>query len=326
MSAEAVAKIGLVGIPGQSDHRFDGPDHGAIRVLLEGQFAFDVVDPDTDLTPYRLLILPDAIEVDATMKARIDAFVTAGGRVLLTGRSGIDENQGFLFDVGADWKGTSEMTGGDYLLPNTELRAEGVNDPLFMYLPSERISVTSGQSLGAVHEPYMDRTPRHFSGHVNAPSKHEASAYAAGSAKGGFTYLAHPIFSCYFRAGAVAMLEIAEKAIKHALGRPVLMITSLPRAGRITVRRQEAEKRDVVHLLYATPALRGNLDNKPIQPIQDLITLTDISVEIAVDRSIQSVRTVPEGQTIRFAEADGRATFTVPSLRGHQMVEINYHQ
>ncbi len=324
MSAEAVAKIGLVGIPGQSDHRFDGPDHGAIRVLLEGQFAFDVVDPDTDLTPYRLLILPDAIAVDAAMKVKIDVFVAGGGRVLLTGRSGIDETKGFLFDVGADWKGTSDMTGGDYLLPTADLRADGVNDPLFMYLPSERISVTSGQSLGAVHEPYMDRTPRHFSGHVNAPSKHEASAYAAGSSKGGFTYLAHPIFSCYFRAGAVAMLEIAEKAIRLALGRPALVTTGLPRAGRVTVRRQEAEKRDIVHLLYATPALRGNLDNKPIQPIQDLITLSDIAVEVAVDRSIQSVRTVPDRQPITFAQADGRVTFTVPSLRGHQMIEINY--
>jgi hypothetical protein len=324
MSAEAVAKIGLVGIPGQSDHRFDGPDHGASRVLLEGQFAFDVVDPETDLSGYRLLILPDVIDVDAALKARIDAFVANGGRVLLTGKSGLDPEKGFIFDVGSRWEGTSEMTGGDYLLPIAGLRADGVNDPLFMYQPSERITLTDGQSLGQVFEPYMDRRPQHFSGHVNAPSKPDASPYAAGSAKGGFVYLAHPIFSCYLQAGAVAMLEIAEAAIRMALSETPLIHTSLPRAGRVTVRHQPAHDRDIVHLLHATPALRGNLHGKNIQPIQDLITLADIDVTITTGKAAKAIRTVPEGATLPFEQANGRLTFTVPTVRGHQMVEVSY--
>ena len=99
-----------MGIPGQSDNRFDGPDHGGVRVLLEGKFSFDVIDMDSDLDSCKLVILPDLIEVDDALKSRIDAYVAKGGRVLLTGKSGLRDGAP-LFDVGAEWHGTSDMTG-----------------------------------------------------------------------------------------------------------------------------------------------------------------------------------------------------------------------
>ena len=324
LSAEAASSPSLVGIPGQSDHRFDGPEHGAVRVLLEGKFAFDVVDLESDFSAYRLLILPDVIEVSPQLKAKTDAFAAAGGKVLMTGKSGIDAAKGFLFDVGAEWKGTSEMTGGDYLLPNADLRAGFVNDPLFMYRPSERIVVKDGTSLGDIYDPYFDRRPQHFSGHVNAPSKPDASGFAAGSEKGNFIYLAHPIFSCYHTAGAVAMLEIAEKTINRALGREKIITTSLPRAGRATVRSQAGNNRDIVHLLHATPALRGNLRGANIQPIQDISTMNDISVSVKTLSKVKAVRTVPDLAPLAFSEDGGFVNFVVPELTGHAMVEVAY--
>ena len=323
LSAEAAEGIGLVGIPGQNDHRFDGPDHGATRVLLEGQFLFDVVDRESDLAGYRLVILPDSIMVDATLQTRLSAYVAAGGRVLLTGRSGVRDGR-MVFDLGATWEGTSDMADGDYALPLPALRADGVDEPLFMYLPSERIRVTDGTALGVTHDPYFDRTPRHFSGHINAASRPEPTGFASGVSKGGFTWIAHPLFSCYHKAGAVAMLEMAEQAILHALGGPRSISTTLPRAGRVTLRRQPDQNRDIVHLLHANPALRGNLRGANIQPIQDLVTLGDIEVTCTVDRSVSAVRLVPDGHALAHSHVDGRLSFTVPRVRGHQMVEIAY--
>ena len=109
-----------------------------------------------------------------------------------------------------------------------------------------------------------------------------------------------------------------------ALGQDKMIRASLPTAGRATVRRQRQENRDIVHLLYATPILRGNLRNRNVEPIQDLVTLSDIDVAVAVDNDVASVRLAPEGGTIAFEQTDGVVTFTVPKLRGHQMVEIAY--
>ncbi|WP_428375897.1 beta-galactosidase trimerization domain-containing protein [Lichenicoccus sp.] len=318
ISAEATARPALVGMPG----RQEAPDEGAVRALLEGQFTFDVLDNENDLSPYRLVILPDVVSVTPALKARLDAYVGSGGRVLLTGRSGISPSEGFLFDVGASWEGASVFTQGDYLLPVNELRADFVSDPLYMYLPSQRIRVTDGTSLGVVHDPYFDRSPRAFSGHVNTPSCPEPSGFDSGSAKGAFVYLAHPVFSAYQKVGAVAMLQVIHRAIARALGRPKTLRTGLPLAGRATLRHQPALSRYIVHLMHATPALRGTIDGDAVQPIQDLVTLPNVAVSIGLEQPVSAVRLVPGGDPIPFETVAGRIEFILPALRGHQMVEL----
>lgn len=320
LSLEAMTAPGL----GRRPDRSIPADEGVVRVLLEGQYTFDVLDSDRDFAPYRLLILPDAITVDDPLRDKINAYVAGGGHVLLTGTSGVRPQGGFAFDLGADHIGPSPITGGDYLLPISAIRAPDVADPLFMYLPSQRIRITDGESLGEVFDPYFDRNPRHFSGHVNAPSQPEPNGYAAGVTKGRFTYFAHPVFSCYDKAGAVAMLEIAERLIRFALNKRKMIETGLPRAGRATLRHHPTKNADILHLLHATPALRGHLGGAPIQPIQDLVTLERIAVDLAAQGPIAGVNLVPEGTAVDYRVDDGRVSFTVPQVRGHQMVEVAY--
>jgi hypothetical protein len=320
LSAEAASRPRLAGIPG---HHVDA-DEGAVRALLEGKFTFDVLDLESSLAGYKLLILPDIVAVSGKLKAKVNAFVKGGGRVLLTGKSGIDAEKGFVFDAGAKWQGPSPYAEGDYLLPIAPLRASFVDDPLYMYETSERIKVKSGTSLGDIYDPYFDRAAKHFSGHVNTPSQPDPSGYQAGSEKGGFVYLAHPLFTAYKRTGSVAMLEIIERIVVHALGGRRMIETSLPRSGRATLRRQAEKKRDVLHLLQANPASRGVIRGDNVQPIQDLITLRDIAMSVAADGKVRSVKLVPAGEALSFTQKAGRVAFTVPSLTGHQMVEIGY--
>jgi hypothetical protein len=136
--------------------------------------------------------------------------------------------------------------------------------------------------------------------------------------------MAHPLFTAYKRIGSVAMLEIAEKVVAHALGRLRMIETSLPRAGRATLRRQPTEKRDVLHLLHATPVLRGSIRGDNVQPIQDVLTLKDIAVSLEVDRRVRSIRLAPSGEALEFNTRKGRVAFTVPEIHGHQIVEIAY--
>ena len=307
-----------MGLPGKSE----APDDGAVRALLEGRFTFDVLDEDSDFFAYRLLVLPDVIHVGPALKSKIDAYVSGGGRVLLTSRSGIDPVSGFVFDVGATWEGASPFIQGDYLLPIESLRADFVTDPLYMYLPAQRIRVIDGESLGVIHDPYFDRLPRHFSGHVNTPGRPEPSGFDSGVAKGAFVYLAHPVFSAYQKVGAVAMLQVIHRAIEHALSAPKTIRTGLPVAGRVTLRRQTARQRHVLHVMHATPALRGNIDGDAVQPIQDLVTLTEIPISVQLVHPPRSVRTVPQGDSLPFETVGDRIEFTLTTLRGHQMVEL----
>jgi hypothetical protein len=61
-----------------------------------------------------------------------------------------------------------------------------------------------------------------------------------------------------------------------------------------------------------------------VQPIQDLITLRDIAVAMAPMGEVAGVRLVPEGDALSHATTDGTLHFTVPRVRGHQMIEVSY--
>jgi hypothetical protein len=320
LSVEAAERPKLVGVP----QYYASPDEGCVRILLEAKYAFDVVDLESDFARYRLVILPDTVKVDAALKVKLDAYVKQGGKVLLTGMSGIDPSSGFVLDVGGVWEGTSPNTQGDYLLPIPTLQASFVEDPLFMYLPAQRVRATDGRVLGDVYEPYFDRTARHFMGHLHAPARPQPTGYAGGLEKSGYTYLSFPIFSCYQKDGAVAMIEIVERVIDFAMGGNRLITTSLPRAGRATVRRQDRWSRDIVHVMHATPALRGTERGSTVQPIQDLVPLYETRVSVATRGPVKSVRLVPSSDALPFAVANDRVDFVVPEFTGHQMIEISY--
>jgi hypothetical protein len=119
------------------------------------------------------------------------------------------------------------------------------------------------------------------------------------------------VFSAYHKAGAVALLKVLGKAIEAALGGRRLIRTDMPTAGRATLRVQGG--RDVLHLLYANPIRRGTLRGDAVQPIQDIVPLHDVTVEVEAE-GVRAVRLVPEGGDLPFEASE--AACGSPSSRG----------
>ena len=212
LSEEAMRKPRFAGMPPQQNP----VDDGCVRALLECRYLFDVIDRDADLSVYRLLILPDAIPVDPDLQTWVQAFLDAGGRLLITGASGVTDND-IAFGAGADTEGSNPFTGGDYARPMADLAPDFTDQPLFAYLPSQRLRVTTGTSLGDVHDPYLDRGRGVFSGHLHAPCQPETNGYAFGVEEGPVIRLAHPIFSVYHKVGSVAFLQVIDRVVARAL-------------------------------------------------------------------------------------------------------------
>ena len=55
-----------------------------------------------------------------------------------------------------------------------------------------------------------------------------------------------------------------------------------------------------------------------------LVTLTGVDVSVEAAGPVKGVRLAPDGGDLPFTQRDGRVAFTLPSLRGYQMVEIGY--
>jgi hypothetical protein len=287
---------------------------GVLRVLLEGHLLFDVIDGDADFSRYAVVILPDAIPADATLQSKLAAYLRDGGKVFATGSSMLDREQGaFLLDFGVDYVG--ESAGNPcYIVPRFPL-AHWERAPFVMYSTAHEITGTHGEVLADRQEAFFNRDYLHFCSHQHAPNSGEiAGAMMVGAAQ--TVYLALPAFQLYAEKGQNVLRDIILHGLRLLLPEPTLT-TNLPAQGIQTVMRQPAANdRTIVHLLYASPAKRG----QGIEVIEDLLPLRDITVALRVDRPVQRVYLAPQDVDLPYILADGVLRTVVPEFTCHQMV------
>jgi hypothetical protein len=317
--ARSLAEIALLShqsvAQSEHNHHSGGIDEGAVRMLLEGHVWFDVVDRESDWSAYRLLVLPDAIRPDAPLAAKLLAYVAAGGRVLATGASGLkagsDEQ---VLDFGADDAGPSPFA-PEYILPTTAV-GPWPRTSFVVYGAGRVLKLRGGSVLAEREVPYFNRSVAGFCSHQHTPNRRGAVSPAIVSGAHG-TWIAHPLCQLYFDKGQ----QILRDLFLHALVRelPLQVESSLPSSGRLTLMRQDAQRRDILHLLFATPIKRGN----GVEVIEELLPLREVSVAIRRAARPSAVRLAPSGVSLPFAYADGRVRFTVPELVCHQMVVLD---
>jgi len=334
-NSKHIADIAVLSIEAfcpQVSGRENAADTGATRVLLEEHFLFDIIDQGIDFTKYKMLILPDNIIIDDLLKSKLDQYINQGGKLLLTGNSGIDSDGKFIFDVGAVCRGKSDFE-LDYILPNPDLRADFVSAPTVMYKPAQRVEVTDGKSMGDIYVPWFNRTWEHFSGHQHSPAKSEASGYACGVRKNSIIYLAHPVFSIYYQIGAVACRQYIAKALRSLLNVDESVRSNLPSTARLTLTEQMQEKRYVLHVLYANTIKRGAdmrlaggtvTQNTEIEIIEELNPLINIEIHLTLPRCVKKVSLEPQGKEISFLNINGGCLIKLEEFRCHQMIALSW--
>jgi len=339
--AEQVFDLAVLSSEAESHtHRNAPSDEGACRVLLEGHFLFGLIDRTMDFARYKGLVLPDDIRIDEELKAKLDAYLAQGGKLILSGESGLwRDREEFAFDLGADHSGPSPFhppdheanRGHDYLLPVRDLRAPFVNMPLVMYERSQRIKVTNGTSLGQIFDPQFNRTWEHYCSHQHTPNQEEPSGFDCGVRHDAILYFAHPVFRHYRSYGAVAYREFIVRSLRSFLGDAVSVATNLPSSARVTLTSQPKEKRHILHLLYAPTISRGGViqlsggnlsGGRSIEVIEDLPPLHDTEVTLRLPETAHTARLVPQGEELTLSRLGDRVSLHLPSFSCHQMIEF----
>jgi len=326
----SIADIAVLSSEAEAGDR--APDTGAGRILLEGHFLFDLIDRHVDFGKYKMLILPGVVQIDGELKDKVDAFVANGGKLMLTGKSGLKKDgSGMAFDIGATWHGESPFQ-PDYVEMGT-LAPSFVHMPLVMYARSQQVKPTSGEVLASIREPYFNRTWKHFCSHQHAPAA-KASGYAGAVRNSNIVYLAHPIFTIYFGQGAVAYKDYAINAIKAILGNDQTLTTNMPSMARVALNNQPGESRYVLHLLFGNTIARGGSvqfspegfvrNSNPLEVIEDLLPLRNTEVTLKLAKQVKSVTLEPEIGSLPFEVEEGRITLKIDEFTCHQMVALHY--
>jgi len=100
--ATACAKIGVMVLPVSADaNPISSPAgceggmlpsvDGAGRMLLELKHQFDLIYPETDLSQYRVVILPDSGYVSPALSKKLVAFVNVGGSIIASHKASLND-------------------------------------------------------------------------------------------------------------------------------------------------------------------------------------------------------------------------------------------
>ena len=338
-----LADIGILSVEslqesGQQEERTGASDTGAVRMMLEGKLLFDVLDLEADFSRYRVLVLPDRISIDAGLRSKLDDYTRGGGKLLVTGKSGLDRSStasqdksvtdqhsqaapdtvhSLLAELGAIHVGPSPYQPSyvqiDFPIAGLPAAAH------VMYAPAQQIELAEGgQAIAMLVEPYFNRAVAHFCSHQHTPPRPKPEGPGMTEGSSGI-YMAWDVFQDYAENGSLVLRELVLHALERLLPKRQLR-TNLPAQGIVTLQQQPSENRLVQHLLYGSPVKRGN----GIEIIEDLPTLRDIQVEIRTDKTVKEVYLAPSGDALAFEHQDGIVTYTVPEFSCHQMVVLQY--
>ena len=287
-------------------------DLGLQTILLESQIGFNVVLEGDDLSSYRLLILPDQVELSQQEAEQIRAFIRDGGAVLFGYKSAL-HNGRFLLDAGVEYV-SDPVFAQDYLHAVKMVLPYG-NAPFLCYHGAVKIALQDGEVLCDTYEPYFDRTYGRYCSHMNTPRREDAAASPGMVQKGKVIYYAHPLCQMYYHDGAELFKLVLREAICR-LYTPKFQV-QIPSAGRARLTYQAHAGRYIFHVSYASPVQRGI-----VSVIEDIVPLIDVPVKIRLDQRVTSVRLVPQQETIAFTQENGVLQFAIPRVNCYQAVEI----
>ncbi len=290
-------------------------DIGAVRILLEGKILFDLIDKETEFNNYRLLILPDVIRVDDNLRERLNKYLSLGGKILLSGESGLCSTQDkFAFNIGAEYLGENEFN-QTYMVPN--YKTVNGETAYIMYTRAQNIS-TREVASAYLEEPYFNRTPEHFFSHKHAPNNMEERKVGA-FIKENTAYISWNIFEDYAEKGSYHLKELVLHLIGKLLPDPTIK-TNLPDRAIVTFTKQK--NRHVAHLLFAHTTVRG----KGIEVIEDIVPLYNISLSASIPEKPEKVYKAEcvNGELVKapldFTYTDGKVEVNLDKMDLHAMV------
>lgn len=309
---------------------------GIVRMLQESGHQFNIIDSKSDLTPYKVVILPDDIPVSQELNLKIKEYLNNGGSLIASFESGMDQKKSkFVLDNLGIRQRENPTTNGDhklvrgknfprnnytdYILPEGQI-GKGLSETEHaMYMKGVEVEVEEGaEVLAYTIKSYFDRTYKHFCSHLQTPSSGQVD-YPGVVKNQSTIYFSHPIFTIYDMRAPLWCKQLFLNALDILLPNPMLRHYG-PSTLLTTLNEQSKEKRWILHLLHYIPERRS----QTIDIIEDVIPLYNIKISINATEDVKNVMCVPENQSLEYEIKDDRVEFTLPKLEGHQMVSIEF--
>jgi len=315
-----VVEIGVFTPEEFSSGRHNAAAMGVARMLQEGAHQFDFIDSKTDLSGYKVVVLPDNIPVSDDFADKLDKYLGQGGALIASHASGLNSQRSefTLKALGVSFKNEA-LYSPDFIVPEGKIGNGLPVTEHVMYMKGMEVKAEPGSEvLAGVVVPYFNRTYKHFCSHRHTPSSGKIG-YPGIVQNGSAIYFAHPIFSQYNKNAPRWCKKLFLNALDILLPQPLVRLDA-PSTTLATVNEQSAENRWVLHLLHYIPERRG----QDFDVIEDVIPIFNVGVSVKVSGSVQNVTCVPDQESLEFEQKGDRVEFVLPKLEGHQMIALNF--
>ena len=285
-------------------------EEGVYRVLSELHIPFDFVNKEDSLADYRLLILPDHAELGGQYAETIEAFLKQGGKLLVSGTSGLKDGRSMIPGMPLKHLGRSE-----YDVRYLRMRDSGIFPKVpktdhVLYEAGEQI-MGEGTVLAEIINPYFSRTYEHFCSHRQTPPKRESQGEPAILETKAGIYMAFPVFRMYTDSGYTVYRNLVEGCIRRLLDRP-LIETDLPAITELNLRRQGQEF--ILHMLnYVVTGKAKKLDT-----VEEKYMVKDKFVRIRTGYSPAGVVRLPSREPVKFHYENGYTDMEIDHSGGYE--------
>ena len=288
----------------------------ATRVLCELKMQFDNVTDAVPWDTYKVLVLPDEIEVTPALAQRLQAHLERGGAILSSGISGLrPDRTGFALDAwGLDYQGEDPFDPA-YIEFASGFTAGMPDMPVTLYERGTAVTARPGtEVLATITAPYYSNIWDGRHGFRYTPPDKDTGRPAV-TVHGRVAHVSHPVFRTYFNSGALPMRQIVANLLARLLPEPLIRAPGAPAFTRITVTSQPGRR--MVYVLAYLPEARG----AGINMIEEPLELHEVTVSLRLDGRVpKRAYLAPTGDAVPCRVQGSYATVTLPQVRGWAVV------
>lgn len=299
-----------------------GPEYGAMKMLMQGQYQFSFLDEESDFERYPLLILPDEITITPKLQIKLNAYLKQGGKLIVSYESGFDgtSKKFALDDMDLQIKGEHPHK-PYYVFATNSLKDSGDLEETdhVQYLGGKEVRWIPEhyEVLAGVTEPYFNRSWQHFCSHLQTPPHKSTGAVEMFYNQKNIIYIASPIFRSYHKFASKMCKSMVYFAI-DTLMKTKLVLSNLPSTAEVTLR-QSQNQETMLSILHYIHQRRG----EGIDIVEDIIPLYDINISLFKKEEVSEVVDVCTRQSLAFKRKGERIEFTIPKIEGFIVLKIN---
>lgn len=286
-------------------------DEGLMLILTESRYEAEMVDEFSDLSELDLLILPDTVVLTQKMASQIESYLTAGGKLLLSGKSGFREDGKWGLPSLELRPGRQVALYPTYWKAREHFWPEGADSLRVIYAPGYEPVLANGgwEPLVDRQLPYFKRNDLKFCSHFQTPPRAEVEAAAAVMASRQAVWFGDPVFREYRQTGNLACQEVVTRALERLIGKPWVQ-GDLPKTVQVYARRRGRSL--LLTLLHYIPQ-RKSLD---IDIVDAALPLGGYSLSFS--RSVDELRVFGADSPL---EKSGPGVWTLPTAYGRILLE-----